>query len=109
MRQDIANYITERDGHPCDPNNVFLSTGATEAIKVGCPAAHPSILEPHSCLYYCLGHAIENKRMSGCISSLMSADGARVDAMECYDGARCYDDELNLTQLHFHCWVPQFS
>jgi len=34
IRQDIAAYIAERDGHPCDWNNVFVSTGASDAIKV---------------------------------------------------------------------------
>ena len=34
VRRDIAKYITERDGIPCDYNNVFLSTGASDGIKV---------------------------------------------------------------------------
>ena len=33
IRQDIAAYITERDGHPSDPENVHLSTGASDGIK----------------------------------------------------------------------------
>ncbi|CAH1778604.1 unnamed protein product [Owenia fusiformis] len=34
IRQDIAAYITQRDGGvPSDPNNIFLSTGASDAIK----------------------------------------------------------------------------
>ena len=35
IREDIAKYITERDGQPCDPVDVFLSTGASDSIKVG--------------------------------------------------------------------------
>ena len=34
VREDIARYISERDGVPADPANVFLSTGASEAIRV---------------------------------------------------------------------------
>ena len=34
IREDIAKYIAERDGQPCDPNDVFLSTGASDSIKV---------------------------------------------------------------------------
>ena len=34
IREDIAQYITERDGHPSDPNDIFLSTGASDSIKV---------------------------------------------------------------------------
>jgi len=34
-RQDIAEYITQRDGGiPSDFNDVFLSTGASDGIKV---------------------------------------------------------------------------
>jgi alanine transaminase len=33
IRRDIAAYISERDGHPCDYNDVFLSTGASDGIK----------------------------------------------------------------------------
>jgi len=33
IRRDIANYISERDGHACDFNNVFLCTGASDGIK----------------------------------------------------------------------------
>jgi len=33
-RRDIAAYITQRDGGiPCDYNDVFLSTGASDGIK----------------------------------------------------------------------------
>lgn len=37
IREDIAQYITERDGHPSDPNDIFLSTGASDSIKVQTP------------------------------------------------------------------------
>lgn len=33
VREDIAKYIEDRDGQPCDPNDIFLSTGASDAIK----------------------------------------------------------------------------
>ena len=33
VRQDVARYITERDGHPSDPGDIFLSAGATEAVR----------------------------------------------------------------------------
>lgn len=36
IREDIAHYISERDGFPCDADNVFLSTGASDGIKVSC-------------------------------------------------------------------------
>lgn len=33
IREDVAQYITRRDGGiPADPNNIFLSTGASSAI-----------------------------------------------------------------------------
>nr|XP_031295779.1 alanine aminotransferase 1 isoform X2 [Camelus dromedarius] len=33
IREDVAQYIERRDGGiPADPNNIFLSTGATDAI-----------------------------------------------------------------------------
>lgn len=36
IREDVAQYIERRDGGiPADPNNVFLSTGASDAIVVG--------------------------------------------------------------------------
>lgn len=34
IRQDIAKFISERDGYPCDSNHVYLSTGASDGIKV---------------------------------------------------------------------------
>jgi alanine transaminase len=34
IRKDVANYIAKRDGVPCDYNDVFLSTGASDGIKV---------------------------------------------------------------------------
>ncbi|KAK2509012.1 hypothetical protein MC885_013695 [Smutsia gigantea] len=36
IREDVAWYIERRDGGiPADPNNIFLSTGASDAIVVG--------------------------------------------------------------------------
>lgn len=35
IREDVANYITERDGHPSNPDDIFLCTGASDGIKVG--------------------------------------------------------------------------
>jgi len=35
IRQDAAAYISKRDGGiPCNPDDVFLSTGASDGIKV---------------------------------------------------------------------------
>ncbi|XP_013419828.1 alanine aminotransferase 1 [Lingula anatina] len=34
IRKDVATYISNRDGIPCDYNDVFLSTGASDAIKI---------------------------------------------------------------------------
>ena len=35
IRRDVATYITNRDGGvPCDFNNVFMCTGASDGIKV---------------------------------------------------------------------------
>ncbi|XP_041347626.1 alanine aminotransferase 2-like [Gigantopelta aegis] len=33
IRKDIAAYITNRDGHPSDPEDIHLSTGASDGIK----------------------------------------------------------------------------
>lgn len=36
IREDVAQYIRRRDGGiPADPSNIFLSTGASDAIVVG--------------------------------------------------------------------------
>lgn len=35
IREDVAKYITERDGHPSNPDDIFLCTGASDGIKVG--------------------------------------------------------------------------
>uniref|UniRef100_A0A3Q0SS90 alanine transaminase n=1 Tax=Amphilophus citrinellus TaxID=61819 RepID=A0A3Q0SS90_AMPCI len=33
VRQDVASYIVRRDGGvPCDPNNIYLTTGASDGI-----------------------------------------------------------------------------
>lgn len=34
IRRDIALYIEERDGIKCNWENIFLSSGASEAVKV---------------------------------------------------------------------------
>jgi alanine transaminase len=34
VREDIADYIERRDGHPANPNDIYLCNGATEGIKV---------------------------------------------------------------------------
>jgi alanine transaminase len=33
IREDIANYIQQRDGYPSDPNNIYLCNGASDGIK----------------------------------------------------------------------------
>ncbi|KAK6731854.1 hypothetical protein RB195_007983 [Necator americanus] len=33
IRKHVAEYITKRDGFPCDPENVVLSGGASESIR----------------------------------------------------------------------------
>ena len=33
IREEVAAFITNRDGHPADPNNVFLADGASPAIQ----------------------------------------------------------------------------
>lgn len=34
VRQSVAQYIEERDGFKCETDNVFISTGASDAIRV---------------------------------------------------------------------------
>ena len=35
VRQDIADYISRRDeGVPCNPSDIYLTTGASGGIKV---------------------------------------------------------------------------
>lgn len=34
VRQSIAEFITSRDGVPCSPNNVFISSGSQRALMV---------------------------------------------------------------------------
>ena len=43
IREDCARYIEKRDGHPADASNIYLTNGASEAVKVGCLAR---VLEP---------------------------------------------------------------
>jgi len=33
IREDIANYIQERDGYPANPNDIYLCNGASDGIK----------------------------------------------------------------------------
>ena len=33
IRESVANYIMERDGHPAEVDNIFLTSGASEGIK----------------------------------------------------------------------------
>ncbi|XP_046563703.1 alanine aminotransferase 2-like [Haliotis rubra] len=33
IREDIANYITQRDGFPSNPDDIIMSTGASDGIK----------------------------------------------------------------------------
>lgn len=33
IREDVARYISKRDGFPSDADNIFLSTGASDGIK----------------------------------------------------------------------------
>jgi alanine transaminase len=33
IRESVANYILERDGHPADVEHIFLTSGASEGIK----------------------------------------------------------------------------
>ena len=37
VREDIAKYIERRDGYKSDPDDIMLSNGASEAIKVRPP------------------------------------------------------------------------
>eukprot|EP00239_Pterosperma_sp_CCMP1384_P002945 CAMPEP_0197849438 /NCGR_PEP_ID=MMETSP1438-20131217/12073_1 /TAXON_ID=1461541 /ORGANISM="Pterosperma sp., Strain CCMP1384" /LENGTH=515 /DNA_ID=CAMNT_0043462123 /DNA_START=190 /DNA_END=1737 /DNA_ORIENTATION=- len=34
IRQHVADFITKRDGYECDPNNIFLSNGASAGINL---------------------------------------------------------------------------
>ena len=34
IREDVARYISERDGCPASPDDIFLGTGASDGIKV---------------------------------------------------------------------------
>lgn len=34
FRKDVADFISQRDGHPCDVKNVFLANGASAAIRM---------------------------------------------------------------------------
>lgn len=34
IRQEVAEFIAARDGHPADPDNIFLSDGASPSVKM---------------------------------------------------------------------------
>jgi alanine transaminase len=34
FRQDVAEFISERDGHPCSPADIYLANGASSAIRM---------------------------------------------------------------------------
>lgn len=34
VRQEVADFIAKRDGHPSDPNNIFLTDGASVAVRL---------------------------------------------------------------------------
>lgn len=34
VRDEVAAFIAERDGHPCDPADIFLTDGASPAVKM---------------------------------------------------------------------------
>ena len=57
IRGNVAKFIQERDGHPSNPDNIFLTAGASEGVKaclnivighsnVGVGPPSPSILFP---------------------------------------------------------------
>ena len=31
--KDVADFISRRDGYPCDPREVFLSNGASQSVQ----------------------------------------------------------------------------
>jgi len=33
IRKNVAKFIEERDGHPANPDNIFLTAGASEGVK----------------------------------------------------------------------------
>ena len=34
IRVDVAKYISDRDGYAADPSHIYLTSGASEAIRV---------------------------------------------------------------------------
>jgi alanine transaminase len=42
IRQDVADFITERDGHTANPDNIFLTNGASAGIQSVLTAAFAS-------------------------------------------------------------------
>ena len=35
VREDVANYISRRDGYPADPDDIILTNGGSMGIQVG--------------------------------------------------------------------------
>lgn len=42
--QEVAGFITERDGHPSYPDRIFLTNGASEGDNRSCPYLLPYII-----------------------------------------------------------------
>ena len=34
IRKNVVKYISERDGYPSDPSHIYLTSGASEGIRV---------------------------------------------------------------------------
>jgi aspartate/methionine/tyrosine aminotransferase len=34
IRKEIANYISKRDGVEANPNNIFMTNGASEGVRI---------------------------------------------------------------------------
>ncbi|MGH0169077.1 UNVERIFIED_CONTAM: hypothetical protein FKN15_056155 [Acipenser sinensis] len=66
VRQDVAQYIERRDGGiPSDPNNIYLSTGASDAIVVKHAYLPPSLsvcqVQSRKCIEDVIRFAAEEK------------------------------------------------
>ena len=33
VREEVANFLEKRDGHPSNPNDIFLTNGASEGVR----------------------------------------------------------------------------
>lgn len=77
VKEEVANFIAARDGFPCCPNDVALTTGASEGVRrvIQAILANPSdglmISSPQYPLYSCAIH------MSGGHSVFYQLDEAR--------------------------------